>query len=390
MDLLKTVSIALLLTALAFSISCRKTTAPSQPAAAPNAPATTSAPAEQLAHPEGDAATIETRYFKGSIGSTLGLQMKLSRQGDQLTGSYFYEKAGTRIDLKGTIDKSNNVNLEEFDSSGKQTGIFKGVWIVDINEGRVNIVGNWTRPDGQKKTAFSLHEEPIQLSGGVEVLPKQIKESNKKLNYEIKGSYPQLIGLLSPNLEKFNQEVKNSFYKQVTEFKKNMSAPAEEEGELPDETSNSTLDISYTIAIARDDLISIGFEVGTYYRGAAHPNSVSQTVNYDVKNAKLLKLSDLFKPGAKYLQAVSAYCINDLKKQSKANNNMLDDSSIDSGAGASPKNYQSWTITKKGLGINFDPYQVGPYAAGPQYVLVPYSELKDVINPDGPLSQIMK
>jgi len=42
------------------------------------------------------------------------------------------------------------------------------------------------------------------------------------------------------------------------------------------------------------------------------------------------------------------------------------------------------------LGINFDAYQVGPYAAGPQYVLVPYSALKDVINPDGPVGQFAK
>ena len=43
---------------------------------------------------------------------------------------------------------------------------------------------------------------------------------------------------------------------------------------------------------------------------------------------------------------------------------MLDDASIRSGAGPNAKNYQSWTITKKGLGISFDAYQVGPYAAG--------------------------
>ena len=69
---------------------------------------------------------------------------------------------------------------------------------------------------------------------------------------------------------------------------------------------------------------------------------------------------------------------------------MLDETSIESGAGASAKNFESWTITKKGLGINFDAYQVGPYAAGPQYVLVPYSALKDMINPDGPVGQFVK
>jgi hypothetical protein len=45
---------------------------------------------------------------------------------------------------------------------------------------------------------------------------------------------------------------------------------------------------------------------------------------------------------------------------------------------------------RRGLGINFDSYQVGPYAAGPQFVLVPYSALKDLINPEGPIAQFAK
>ncbi|MDQ2920581.1 MAG: hypothetical protein M3R52_03045, partial [Acidobacteriota bacterium] len=41
---------------------------------------------------------VDLKYFRGSIGSALGLQMKLGRVGDKLTGSYFYQKIGTRID----------------------------------------------------------------------------------------------------------------------------------------------------------------------------------------------------------------------------------------------------------------------------------------------------
>ena len=45
---------------------------------------------------------------------------------------------------------------------------------------------------------------------------------------------------------------------------------------------------------------------------------------------------------------------------------------------------------KTGIGITFDAYQVGPYAAGPQFVMVPYSALKDIINPEGPIAQFAK
>jgi hypothetical protein len=63
---------------------------------------------------------------------------------------------------------------------------------------------------------------------------------------------------------------------------------------------------------------------------------------------------------------------------------------IEKGAAAELSNYDNWAITKKGLRITFDPYQVGPYAAGPQQVVVPYSALKEIIKPDGPVKQFVK
>jgi hypothetical protein len=345
-----------------------------------------------LSHSQGgETPAPQAKYFKGSIGTSLDLQMKLVRTGDQLAGSYFYQKIGTRINVRGNVDKDGNLTLEEFDPAGKQTGLFKGLWRVDSNDGMITLAGNWSKPPsdkgGDKKTAFSLHEEPISLTGEVEIAPKQIKESNKKLMYEIEAQYPQLSGGNNPNFEKFNQLARASVTKKVADFRKEM-APQEDEEPRPEGSMGSDLNVGYTVALAQDDLISVEFEVGDYYQGAAHPNAYSEVLNYDLKNGKQLKLADLFKPGAKFIQAIATYCIADLKKQGK-DKGLLDEE-IERGASASPKNYQSWTITKRGLGINFDSYQVGPYAAGPQFVLVPYSALKDLINPEGPIAQFAK
>ena len=320
--------------------------------------------------------------------------MKLVRTGDQLAGSYFYQKVGTRIDLRGNVDKDGNLTLDEFDPSGKQTGLFKGIWTVDPKDGLITLAGNWSKPlnqkDSDKKTAFSVHEEPISFTGDVDLVSKQIKENNKKLNYEIAAQYPQLTGGNNPNLEKFNQAARAAVTRKVAGFKKDMTP---EEGEnteetRPEDSMGSDLTISYTVALAQDDLVSIDFEVSSYFQGAAHPNSYSDTLNYDLKNGKVLKLADLFKPGAKYLQAIANYCIADLKNQATEKGLLAEE--IEKGAAAKADNYLGWTMTKKGLGIDFDPYQVGPYAAGPQFVLVPYSNLKDLINPDGPIGQFAK
>ncbi|HEY6804886.1 MAG TPA: DUF3298 domain-containing protein [Pyrinomonadaceae bacterium] len=384
----------LLLILLIILSGCKKN---NQSSSAPNAPSSSAPPQSQLNHIEGGGGATPTlaeiKYFKGTIGDSLDLQMKLLKTGDQITGSYYYLKVGTKIDLKGSVDKDGNVTIDEYDTAGKQTGTFKGLWKTDAEDGLITIAGNWSKPAGEKaddkKTAFSVHEEPIMLSYGSDVVTKQIKESNKKLVYEIAAQYPEITGAGNTNFDKFNQLVRASITKKVAGFKKEM-APEEGEEDRPENSMGSDLTIGYDFDLAQDDLISLTFSVSSYYQGAAHPNSYSETINYDLKNGKLLKLADLFKPGAKYLPAISAYCIDDLKKQSKEKDGILDDDSIKSGAAPTVKNYQSWTIGRKGLGINFDPYQVGPYAAGPQYVVVPYSTLKDLINPDGPLAQFAK
>jgi len=366
--------------------ACRKASTPAeQPQGSPPVIS------EQYQHPQGGTTLAgETRYFKGSIGSALGLQMKLVRESDKLTGTYFYQKVGKKIDVRGTVDSGNNVVLEEFDANSKQTGVFKGVWKTG-DDGLIEIAGNWTKPNSNKATVFSLQQEPIEFTNGVEIIARQIKENNKKLKYEIDAEYPQLTGSTDPNFEKFNQAARGLVTKQVSGFRKQMTENAGAENPVDSETG-SDLGAGFTIALAQDDLISVQFDIGGYSAGAAHPNSYTDVINFDLRNGKQLKLSDLFKPGAKYLPALSSYCVQDLKKQSKKKgaDGMLDDDWIQRGAGSDANNFRSWTITKNGLGINFDSYQVGPYAAGPQYVRVPYTALQEIIKPDGPVAQFAK
>jgi hypothetical protein len=388
MKLKKASFIGLALVACFCVSACRKTSAPSEQT--PANPAT-SADGQQ---PEGGVAVVvETKYFKGSIGSALDLQMKLAREGEKLTGSYYYQKVGTKIDLRGTVDKDGAVTLEEFDTGGKQSGVFKGLWKPG-EDGAIEVSGNWTKPSSDKKTAFSLHEQPIEFSNGVEIVSKSIREKNKKLKYEVDVVYPQLSGSGDPSVEKFNQTVRSLVTKKVNGFKKEMTPTTEELSPEPtDETSTESLGsditIGYEVALAKNDLISIEFTDSSYSAGAAHPNSYTEVVNFDLKNGKVIKLSDLFLPGAKYVQALATYCIQDLQKQAKAQGDAIVDVDwIKKGAAPELTNYDNWTITRKGLSITFDPYTVGPYAVGPQHVLVPYSTLKDLIKLDGPVGRL--
>jgi len=319
--------------------------------------------------------------------------MTLLRDGERLTGSYFYPKVGKSIALSGTIDKDGNVSISESDDSGKQTGVFKGKWkpATDSPDPNLNeIDGKWSRPDGSKETAFLVSQQPMEFTGAVRFAPKVIKEANKEKHYTLDAVYPQIEG--DARFDKFNREARSLITKDVAAFKTAETVPETDSGtETPAEKLDSSLDIGYEIRYATDDLISVAFTESDYERGAAHPNSSTTVLNYDVKNGKKLAFADLFKAKANYLGAISTYCIKELKDRSKKDkDSMLDDEMMKSGASARADNYKAWAITKKGLWITFDPYQVAAYAAGPQYVLVPYSALKDLIKPDGPVGSFAK
>src|SRR5256884_7897129 len=172
----------------------------------------------------GEASVGERSYFRGTIAAganNLKIEMTLGRDGERATGSYFYPKVGKNIELNGTIDKDGNVDLQEKDDSGKETGVFKGKWkaAVEPNElGMANIAGKWSRPDGSKETTFEMTQQPIDFSAAAaHFVPKVITEANKKSHYQIDVVYPQIEG--DTRFDKFNKEVRAMVTKNVAAFK---------------------------------------------------------------------------------------------------------------------------------------------------------------------------
>ena len=377
-------TIVIVVLTLGFVAGCRKQTAKKEVANSAT-PSPTDAPVGG-----GTVQTGQKFFFRGTIGDSIPIEMSLLRDGEHLTGTYFYPRVGKNIALTGTVDKSGSVSLTEADDSGKQTGTFKGKWQSrgDSPDSNLNeIDGQWSKPDGSKQTDFIVWQQPFEFGDTVRVVPKVIKEANKEKLYTVDAEYPQMDG--DTRFDGFNREARSLIVKDVAAFK---TAETQEEGEtpsdMPAETQNSTLHTRYSFQYATNDLISLEFIESAYSRGAAHGNYLTEVLNYDVKNGKKLALADLFNPKSKYLSVISDYCIKELKNRAKNQDSMIFADQLSSNAGPHADNYRAWSITKKGLWITFDPYQVAAYAAGPQYVLVPYSTLKDVIKPDGPIGNL--
>ena len=192
--------------------------------------------------------------------------------------------------------------------------------------------------------------------------------------YTLTAQTPQLTGSDDPRVVAFNQRLNDLVTKEVDIWRQGFQ-------QLPvtPYSTGSSLDLKYTAIAQMGDLWSFKFDSAFYSDGAAHPGLNSMTLNYDLGQGRELTLGDLFLPNSNYLEAISNYCITELSKQPFFDGPFAD------GANPTPENYRNWNITPDGLMITFDTYQVGPGAAGPQQVNVPFGELKSMINPQGPI-----
>jgi hypothetical protein len=323
--------------------------------------------------------------FSGSIGEAR-VEMDLRRAGENLTGNYYYRKSGSanRLTLKGNVAADGSFTMQETDATGKKTGEFKGKWkAADKNENGASLEGEWLKP-GQTSEglAFYAFEQMIYFAN-TQIAIREYKESIKAKKATLSAEYPELSG--NANAAGFNQIAKARVMRSLAEFRRDLAGLTAADIKLS-ETGNY-IDVAYGVEYADDDLISVNF-VEYLFTGGAHPNSGNFALTYDLKNGRELKLGDLFKPGSRYLTTIADYAIRDLKERKDPDNGEnlgFAQDIFEDGAKPTADNYRNWNVTKKGLLITFPPYQVAAYAFGPQTVIVPFSQLKDIARANGAL-----
>jgi serine/threonine protein kinase len=337
-----------------------------------------------------DAAAINfSKNFAGLVGGKFKMVLRLRRDGTNLSGTYFYQPANdaplhgnfnreperwadkdngrARIDvpIKGTVDSQQNFIIEEFDGKGSKTGIFNGRFVSDAE-----MEGTWSKPNGKSQTQFSLKDEGDKSSGGsYTIVSKTIRRKTGKMKVEV--SYPQLEGLSDDDVQKrFNERV-------LALVTKDIGGVSGDEGEHG---------IGFSVDHRSGNLVSVIF--GAYYEmvGAAHGQSYNFSYHYDLGHNKELELSDFFSPGVSHLSLLSKLCAKDIAKQKRKNG--MEDIYEDGEATAleALKDDATFYPSATGLVFIFDPYQVGSYAEGYYVVSIPYSQLRNIIDPNGPLA----
>lgn len=210
--------------------------------------------------------------------------------------------------------------------------------------------------------------------------------------YSISMEYPLVPGS-TPGTLQANKFLRQEINKKAESFKDSLKELAViADGEATAEGTESYLEGYFNIEEKNDRYASIFYGIEGYSRGAAHPFHTMLTYVFDYKNDKLVQVSDMFKQNSDYLHVLSTLSKEDLMRQSKTgvSESRFDESTVESGTKPEEDNFRNILPLRDGLAIYFEEYQVAPYAAGPQRVVIPYEKLKDVIHPDGILGAHIK
>lgn len=223
-------------------------------------------------------------------------------------------------------------------------------------------------PPGQKN--FSLETKAIVDKGE---------------KYEVDIKYP----VMTENPNKGIQDNFNSIISGYVESRHNdFVKEARKEAGMDQMGFNFSLSYNFEIEYESSSLISLILN-GNSFMGGAHGNDEYFTLAYDANGGRRLELGDLFVGNSGYLRRISEFCVQNLKER-LVKDGSSDDQWIEKGAAPDMANYKFFMLNRDEIVILFPQYQVASYASGPQKVGVPYKNLEDIIDRDGPLREFVK
>jgi hypothetical protein len=199
--------------------------------------------------------------------------------------------------------------------------------------------------------------------------------------YDISAAYPTTTPLSAAAGEVATDEMQTWIISSIGQFKTNTNAenPSAEDIQAMgfDQGRKVSLTITYT-TVSSAHTTSYLF---TEYEdtGGAHGNTTFKTFTYDLASGKGLALADLFVPNADYLTTLSQTA---RAKLPSILGGSADTVTIEAGTTPDPKNFENWYLDNASLAILFPPYAVAAYAAGPQTLSIPLSELASMLKPE--------
>jgi hypothetical protein len=329
-------------------------------------------------------------YYTGTIGENLKIRVDLTKEGEDLYGTYVYDGKESPLRLTGTVDTEGALTLTEL-VDDRKTGLFNG----ELDSEARNAKGEWSSADRSKKFPFTFVRAATER-----VDEKQAKAGGHELvaylnypHFELPDSASAMrlndaiSKAVNSRYETFLAALKNTQAEQSKPSEQPAPKPPAEDGDaaLPADADGEDVDRAYSFNIGEyvityfsEKFVSIHL-VAYEDAGGAHPNTFTMTLNLAMRSdapPKKVELADLLVTGDASRKMLSDFCIAELKKAgaSQVANGVLKELTLEE--------MSDFTVDPQKLTIYFDPYAVASYAEGAFEVSVPRSALSEAMKPD--------
>lgn len=197
----------------------------------------------------------------------------------------------------------------------------------------------------------------------------------KSVDYRIDASYPQFDGPaadFSVANRRFADEAKAG------------AADA-----VPDSSVDADMKMSFGFdqhyILHRPSAHAISVERSFYlFTGGAHGNGAQLGTLVDLRSGRVVPPSGVFAAGDEWLRTLTALAIENLKKQFVERPG-FEEALEPKTMTKSLREAGHYLFRAGRLELLFNPYEVGPYAAGLYKVEIPYARLKPLLRADGPI-----
>lgn len=177
--------------------------------------------------------------------------------------------------------------------------------------------------------------------------------------------YPQ-VGRLK------NKEVENQINEQIQNLISDL---------LPHEGCDvyDTIQGVYQIGVNQKGILSMRFEVYTFRIRAANGSTVVQSLTADVTTGQTYQLHELFRRNSHYRIVLTNMIRQQIQERDlpliKEFNGITD--------------YENFYLTENNLVIYFQEMEYTPHYVGVPEFPIPYTKIRNLINPDGPIAKLI-
>nr|WP_294859925.1 hypothetical protein [uncultured Fluviicola sp.] len=343
----------------------------------------------------------QTHSFSGTIGK-YPIYLQMTIDGSRVTGYYFYKNKLIDLSLAGT-SKSGVITLSSSDEYALEVTdpeTFRFKWPNKIIEGSwsqkgkslpLKLVLLTAKETGSPKCSNPYFKKEASDASDLTKVKvglfklKQVDSvgtiNHVKIRYFEEVNTKITLFRIDSGLVAEKQKDANSYleFLQISEYLASLECAAYS-------TYGSDYNYSISDITISNDLIS--FSVFTaFYCGGAHPSESNYGISYDINKRQAIKSSDFLIPGKEntYEERVYTYLAKNNPEYFNENNSSEE---YDVNMECEYSKKELWTVdcdfvfTPNGLKLLPSFPHFAAFCLDPEWAVIPYSELKDLIKPE--------